>query len=89
MYIPNSFTPNDDERNQIFKVYGNGIVSLEVRIFNRWGQEIFMFADINAGWEGQTVSGVLCPQDTYVYRVNVLDVLNKTHQYTGMVNLIR
>ncbi len=89
LYIPNSFTPNEDEMNQIFRVYGNGIKTIHVSIFDRWGEEIYAYSDIKGGWGGLTTSGAFCPQATYVYKVDVVDVFNKEHGYIGMVNLIR
>jgi gliding motility-associated-like protein len=89
LYIPNSFTPNQDGVNESFMIYGNGISTIDVKIFDRWGEEIFNFTDINKGWGGHTRNGSLCQQDTYVYHVDVVDVLNKDHQYVGKVNLIR
>lgn len=89
LYIPNSFTPNDDGLNEQFMAYGNGVKSFEAIIFNRWGQEIFHFSDIHKGWPGVNQSGVICKEDTYVYKISVVDFQNKNHEYNGMVNLIR
>ena len=89
MYIPNSFTPNGDGLNEQFMAYGLGIRTFEASIFNRWGQEIYKFTDILKGWGGQTVSGGICEMATYVYKIKVVDVENKEHEFIGKVNLIR
>lgn len=89
IYIPNTFTPNDDPMNPVFQVYGRGIETISVYIYDRWGEEIFNFSNINSGWGGITKAGILCPQATYIYKVNVTDVQNKEHQYIGHINLIR
>ena len=89
LFIPNSFTPNDDGLNEQFMAYGNGIKTFEATIFNRWGQEIFHISDIHKGWPGINQSGSVCQVDTYVYKISVVDFQNKNHEYSGMVNLIR
>ena len=53
-YIPNSFTPDDDGINDVFKVIATHYLpgTFEMRIFNQWGEEIFFSNDINVGWDG-------------------------------------
>lgn len=90
IYIPNTFTPNDDEMNQIFKPYGRGIAEYSFDIFNRWGELIFHSNELAFGWSGKpSNSNRISPQGVYVYKINVTDVLGEEHQYIGQVNLIR
>jgi gliding motility-associated-like protein len=52
-FIPNSFSPNADGRNDLFKPALLGIVvSYRFTIYNRWGQRIFETADLEQGWDG-------------------------------------
>lgn len=54
-YIPNSFTPNGDEYNQIFKpefVCGHDPFDFSFTIYDRWGQEVFTSSDPAIGWDG-------------------------------------
>jgi gliding motility-associated-like protein len=65
--LPNAFTPNYDDKNDVFRVirYGNiSLVSLEV--YNRWGNLVFRTTDINAGWDG-TFNGQEAELGTYYY----------------------
>ncbi|NNM94437.1 MAG: hypothetical protein HKL88_03115, partial [Bacteroidia bacterium] len=57
---------------------------------DRWGTMIYYTNDINKGWDG-TVNGggKICPEDTYVYEINVTDGFNNTHSYIGKVTLIK
>lgn len=87
-YIPNTFTPNDNNVNDVFNGRGIGIVNYEMNIFNRWGERIYTTTDPNAGWEG-TRAGVPSEIGTYVYRIDILDVLGEKHKYVGHVNLVR
>ena len=37
IFIPNSFTPNGDNENELLVVKGNNVLSFEMSIYNRWG----------------------------------------------------
>ncbi len=90
IYIPNTFTPNDDEMNQIFKPMGRGIDEYRFDIFDRWGELIFTSSDLAVGWNGKpTNSNRIAQQGVYVYKINITDVLGEDHQFIGQVNLIR
>jgi gliding motility-associated-like protein len=89
-YIPNSFTPNDDGRNDVFFIRGNNIEDFKLQIFNRLNQSIFITDDFNAGWNGTIQnSGKDCPEGAYVYIVTGVDELGEPVAETGIVNLIR
>ena len=68
IFIPNTFTPNGDGRNDIWLVSGNNIVEYEMYVFDRWGGELFHSTDVNVGWDG-TVSGKPVPNEVYVFQV--------------------
>lgn len=51
-YIPNAFTPNDAPPNDIFKPYLEGFSSMNMRIYNRWGEKMFETDDLQGGWDG-------------------------------------
>ena len=69
--IPNAFTPNYDGLNDILKIeYGAGIQSFKgLKIFNRWGKMVFFTTDINKGWDGRDLGGVMQEMDAYSYLV--------------------
>lgn len=67
LYIPNAFSPNNDQINDEFKVYGKYIVSATLSIYNRWGEKVFETNDaMNKGWNGK-YKGQLVPQGEYSY----------------------
>ncbi len=81
LFIPNSFTPNGDGHNESFKAYGDGIVEFEASIFDRWGELIYTWKDLNEGWNGQMVKGgesVL--NDVYVYIIKVRNECKKNFE---------
>jgi len=69
-FIPNSFTPNGDGKNDIFYVYGNTVAKLKLRVYNQWGQFIYESRSIQNGWDG-TYRGELQPNGVYVYYVDI------------------
>lgn len=52
IYIPNTFTPNNDGVNDIFKVRGPAFGVFYFAIYNRWGQLMFETQDPTQGWDG-------------------------------------
>ncbi len=52
--IPNAFTPNNDGKNDLFKVLGTEMITkFNLKIFNRYGQLVFETSDKNTGWDGK------------------------------------
>ncbi len=86
--IPNVFTPNGDDINDIFKVYHAdvGITVNSLRVFNRWGQKVFEASE-NTVWDG-TYKGEPAQSDVYIYHA-VIDVNGDLIEETGEVTLIR
>ncbi len=90
LYIPNAFTPNDDGRNEFFRVSGIGITSMQLIIFDRWGNRVFSSENMEDGWNGRVNnSGAVCQQDTYVYLVKVVTFHGEHKEITGRVTIIR
>ncbi|MFI5140978.1 MAG: T9SS type B sorting domain-containing protein [Bacteroidia bacterium] len=88
-YIPNTFTPNRDETNEIFKPLATHIHDFKMDIFDRWGLLLFETNDLEHGWDG-TYKGGRCQEDVYVYKVEFVDdPSNKTHTKAGIVNIVR
>lgn len=91
LYIPNSFTPNDDDRNERFLVQPNTECQLEqytFSLFNRWGQLVFETANVEFLWDG-TANGRSLPVDVYVYRVAYkFDKGPQTYKW-GHISLVR
>ncbi len=88
IFVPNVFTPNGDGRNDVLLVYGNYVASIQFRIFNQWGQLLFMSDNISNGWDGN-YHGQLQPVGVYAYTLKVVlqdaTIINKK----GSINLIR
>lgn len=90
-YIPNSFTPNGDFRNETFKPLGDGIdtENYHFMIFDRWGEKLFETDDLNEGWDG-TYKGNLVASGIYVWKVKAKELYrNVNTEHSGHVNLMR
>ena len=89
-YVPDAFTPNDDGKNDVFKGQGTYIKTLEMFVFDRWGDQIFNTNDMNKGWDGKANAGhSKAQEDVYVYLINLTDISGKPHRYNGHVTLVR
>lgn len=92
IYFPNAFTPNSDGINDRWGPVGIGIVEIEYRIFNRWGEEIFYSPDMKYWWDGTYKKGTgeyYVQEDVYVWKASWADVRGEFGQAVGHVVLIR
>ena len=87
-YLPNSFTPDGDEYNNVFFPKGTTIKSFNMLIFNRWGEIVFETNDFNVGWDGH-YKGRLAQNGIYTYKVVLTNLLDEKHRFNGHVQLIR
>ncbi len=89
-YAPNAFTPGYDGLNDGFKGTGIGInnATYVLWIYDRWGSLIFEAHDLEKAWDGK-VKGQPVQEDTYVWKVNFDDNTGRSHEYKGVVNLLR
>ena len=93
-YIPNSFTPDQDEHNQMWgPIFTQGYdpYNFELRIFNRWGETIWLSYNADTKWDGSYGNnGLPVPQGIYTYKIvyKIKDV-DKRIILTGHINLIR
>ena len=87
--IPNSFTPNNDGRNDHFNpTINTEIQDYQLRIYNRVGQLIFQTRDHTTGWDGR-FKGQQQSSDNYIYQVSFRNMEGKRFEYKGSLLLIR
>lgn len=87
VFIPNSFSPNGDAINPVFRIYTDGNPKFLMQIFNRWGELIYSFNKMEDGWDG-TYKGVPVQDGVYVYRLNV-ETACEAYRTMGMIKLFR
>jgi gliding motility-associated-like protein len=89
-YAPNTFTPNDDNLNDRFLPKGEGWKpeTYKLRVFDRWGEELFYTQRYDEGWDG-IYKGQLVKEDEYVWTVTLEDIFNKRHEYKGTILVLK
>ena len=87
-FIPNSFSPNGDGTNDIFKVYGSSVRDVTLRVYNQWGELIFETQNAAGGWDG-TWKGRPQAVGVYVYEAKVTFYNNVSVKRKGTISLIR
>lgn len=90
IFLPNTFSPNGDMVNDVLRVrvFEEFAVSVELVIYNRWGQEVFKTNDLNVGWDG-TFNGEEMPVDAYGFLLRVGCIDGEEFVKKGSVNLIK
>ena len=100
VFIPNAFHPGsthpcpngDPSCNSRFRPAANGYLTIEIYIFNRWGQQVYFSTDANEGWNGNMdgkENGIPCQQDVYIYQINATSYNGKAYKYSGSITLLR
>jgi len=101
--LPSVFTPNGDGQNDIFHPcdsttaqelqekncppYKN-VEKIDIKIYNRWGENIFHTNDPSAGWDG-TYKGHMSQEAIYIYRLVAKNSDGGEIYRVGSVTLIR
>ena len=88
IHFPTAFTPNGDGLNDVFTGKSDLINTIEVRIFNRWGELIFFTNSLDEGWNGM-YKGQPVQEGTYVYRAEFTDHLNNRRSQYGSFLLLK
>ncbi len=87
--VPNVFSPNSDQNNDLFLLTQYGIAKINWQIYDRWGVLVFESNDPATGWDGKNKNGKPCTDGTYYYVINGLGVDDAVYKLTGFLTLIR
>jgi len=89
LVFPNAFSPNRDGLNDEFRgLYEGSVTSFNVKVFNRWGEQVFLSRNIDGAWDG-THRGVDLLVGTYVYFGDIAFLDGTAWDFVGTVALIR
>jgi gliding motility-associated-like protein len=92
-YIPNTFTPDQDEFNQTWKpIFTSGFdpYFYELSIYNRWGEIIWVSNNVNVGWDGSYGESYHCQEGIYTWKINFkIKGLDDRRLITGTLNLLK
>ncbi len=86
--VPNAFTPNGDGLNDFIIVYHEGMTRMVLRIYNRWGSQVFESRDPAFGWDG-TFKGKILDPGVFVYDLYAEFRNYTSKRTTGSITLIR
>lgn len=91
VYVPNAFTPDGNEHNNDFyPKLGLEPVEWDMKIFNRWGEEVYRSTNYLEHWDG-TFAGIPCKNDIYSYVIRYVSCAPHANAeiITGHVTLMR
>lgn len=89
IYIPNTFTPNNDGLNDTFRIFGGTcLTSFSGTIFDRWGNEIYKFKNLTDSWDGK-MKGTDIEIGVYNYLINYTLYNGKQFTKTGVISVLR
>jgi gliding motility-associated-like protein len=86
--IPNIFTPNGDQINDVFSIKTEGISELSCDIYDRWGLKLYSWNGLTGSWDG-TYQGKKCADGTYYYVVNTTNLKGVVESHEGFVQLLK
>lgn len=88
--VPNSFTPNDDGKNDYFyPLLSCEYTYYNLTIYDKWNNTIFSTNNPNAKWDG-TYKGNPVPEDIYIYKIETIEKnSDKKNSRSGKISLIR
>lgn len=88
LFVPTTFTPNGDGKNDLFRVRGDNIITEEMRIYDQWGTLVYSTDSASPEWDG-TVNGTTVQNATYFYRIRITDKDHATKELTGPITVIK
>ena len=88
IFVPNAFTPNDDNQNDILFIRGNFIEELYFTLYNRWGEKVFETRDQAIGWNG-VYKDMQADPGVFVYYLTAKCLGGEEYFKKGNVTLIR
>ncbi len=88
VYVPNLFSPNGDGVNDVLGIYGFSVSEVEFRIYDRWGELIFLSNSMSDTWDG-TFRGETLNSAVFVYTLQVTYMDGREQLQHGNITLIR
>ncbi|MBK9765472.1 MAG: gliding motility-associated C-terminal domain-containing protein [Flavobacteriales bacterium] len=90
LFAPNAFTPNGDGINDTFQFTGYGDRTLDMTIFDRWGEQLYQTGSMATPWDG-SYKGKPVANDVYVYVLKYTGLCTgqEEFQHTGHVTVVR
>jgi gliding motility-associated-like protein len=87
IFVPNVFTPNDDGNNDVFRAIGYNLKTLHMKIFNRWGEQIYECDGLDRSWDG-TYKGEKVIEGVYLYKIEAESLDGENYYLNGNVTVL-
>jgi gliding motility-associated-like protein len=84
--IPNTFTPNNDGKNDTWNLDFTAFKEVNLVILSKWGREVFQSNDKIINWDGNAKNGTPLPAAVYYY---VLELDGGERKQSGYITLLR
>ncbi len=88
LFIPTGFTPNGDNLNDEFTIFGKNILEFSLPIYNRWGELVISLNNNQPTWDG-TINGENAPEGVYYFDADVECIDNQRFYKKGDITLVR
>lgn len=90
LVLPSAFSPNDDGKNDVFKILNTKFTgTIDFRIYDRWGNQVFHTNDVKEGWNGFYLNKP-APNEVYAYYIKyTVGSDSKEYIKQGNVTLMR
>lgn len=89
LHVPNAFTANGDNLNDVFSWVDVFVLDFEMTIYNRWGEKVFETTDKNADWNGIYKEGGLKESNVYIWITKYTGWDRSAHFQRGTVTIMR
>jgi gliding motility-associated-like protein len=89
LVVPNVFSPNGDQTNDLFAITGKNISTYSCEIFDRWGIKLFESSQLALSWDGRTNSGMPATPGVYYYLIKASGSDGVHYDEKGFLTLIR
>ncbi|MEL6841745.1 MAG: gliding motility-associated C-terminal domain-containing protein [Bacteroidota bacterium] len=89
IHVPSAFTPNQDGFNDRFFIGGENVENMSLRVYSRWGEEVFAASALSDRWDGTLPSGGPAPEGVYVYVLQATLLGSKPFVQRGTITLLR
>ena len=88
LFIPTTFTPNNDGINDLFRVRGKNIITRDMKIYDQWGKMIFETGESRPYWDG-FIFGEVVQNGTYIYKVLLSKLNAEDELVSGTITVIK
>tara|TARA_B110000908_G_C10235009_1_gene442791 strand:- start:114 stop:2180 length:2067 start_codon:yes stop_codon:yes gene_type:complete len=87
LFVPSIFTPNNDEHNELFVIHGKFVKSFNLKIFNRWGEQLYESNTMDKYWDG-TFKANKVQQGSYYYNIEVIGEDGNLFKKGGVIEVV-